>query len=161
MDRSLRLLGTAASAVALGVLAGCGAVPADVDGTLERVRADGELRVGVTSNVPWTDTSSAEPTGTEVDLIEEFARRHGADVAWTEGSEATLADSLKGGVIDVAIGGFTDDTPWTDKAAVTDAYAEVTASDGSVEKHVMLTRAGENRLLVELETYLREEGPRP
>ena len=54
MDRTLRLLGAVASAVALGVLAGCAAVPADVDGTLERVRTDGELRVGVTSNVPWT-----------------------------------------------------------------------------------------------------------
>lgn len=139
------------------VLAGCG-IPVDTDGTIDRVRG-GELRVGITHNPPWTDTSSSgSVSGTEVELIEEFAASLDADIEWRESSEGVLADALREGDIDIAIGGFTDDTPWTDKAAVTAPYTEVRNDRGVTEKHVALARAGENRLLVTLEEFLRENG---
>lgn len=140
------------------LLAGCVGIPVDTAGTSERI-SGGEIRIGITHNPPWTDTSSSGPvTGTEVQLMIEFAESMDADIDWIEGSEGVLTDALREGAIDVAIGGFTDDTPWIDRAAVSDAYREVRNDRGVVEKHVVLTRLGENRLLVQLEAFLRENG---
>ncbi|WP_060914988.1 transporter substrate-binding domain-containing protein [Microbacterium oleivorans] len=142
--------------VGLG-LAGCGVRPADVDGTLATVEDSGVLRAGVSENPPWSSISGAEPTGSEVTLIERFAARHGAEVEWRAGTEEVLVDALHAGSLDVVVGGLTDATPWLDDAAVSDVYTEVVSPTGETEKHVMLTRAGENGLLMELETFLREE----
>jgi len=149
-----------ASTLAVALTAtGCASIPADTAGTLDRVR-DGELRVGITHNPPWTDTSGA-PAGTEVQLVERMASDLGAEIAWTQASEAVLAEALHRGELDLAIGGFTDDAPWTDRAAVTEPYAEAEDDTGRTRKHVMLARPGENRLLVALEEFLRAEGTAP
>ena len=150
------------SIVAIGLLAtlvGCGVVPADTDDTLDRVTG-GDLRVGITHNPPWTDTSgsSARPSGTEVDLVGHLADELDAEIVWTESSEAALAEALNRGDLDLAIGGFTDDTPWTELAAITTPYTEAADPYGTVKKHVLLTRMGENRFLVTTEQFLREHG---
>ena len=66
--------------VVTALFAGCGVtIPTDPEGTLERV-SGGTLRVGVSPNPPWTEvTQGAEPTGTEVRLVEEFAPPSGGD----------------------------------------------------------------------------------
>ena len=156
--RARRAGAASALAVAL-VLSGCAAVPADADGTLDRVRG-GELRVGITHNPPWTDTSGA-PAGTEVQLVERLAAELDADIAWTHSSEAQLAEALRRGELDLAVGGFTDDTPWTDRAALTEPYTEAEDAAGETRKHVMLTRPGENGMLVAVERFLRAEGTTP
>lgn len=139
------------------LLAGCGAsIPADPDGTLDRVTG-ADLRVGVSPSAPWTETDGAgDPSGTEVVLVEEFAEHLGADVEWTEGGEADLVSALERGELDLVIGGFTDATPWTSKAAMTQPYAESTNEEGKTAKHVMLAPMGENAFLVELERFLLE-----
>lgn len=143
--------------VAVASLAGCGiSIPADPDGTLDRVTG-GELRVGVAESAPWTETEgSGDPTGTEVDLVEEFAENLDARVEWSEGGEADLVYRLERGELDLVIGGFTDTTPWTSKAAMTQPYAKSTNAEGATAKHVMLTPMGENAFLVRLERFLLE-----
>jgi ABC-type amino acid transport substrate-binding protein len=138
-------------------LTGCGAtIPSDPDGTLDRVTGDA-LRVGVSSAAPWTDTEgSGDPRGSEVELVEAFAETLDAEVEWTEGGEADLVTALEDGDLDLVIGGFTDTTPWTSKAAVTQPYAESTNAEGTTSKHVMLAPMGENAFLVELERFLLE-----
>jgi len=136
-------------------LSACGGVPADTDGTLSRVQ-DGELRVGVTHNPPWTTTDGSEPSGTEVELVEQLAEQLGSEIAWTVSSEAALTESLHRGDLDLVIGGFTDDTPWVDKAAITAPYAEKRDRYGDLKKHVLLTRPGENQFLVAVETFLTQ-----
>ncbi len=139
------------------LLSGCTAIPADVDGTLRNVQG-GELRVGITHNPPWTDTADpAAPSGREVRLVEQFADSIDATIEWTVGSEAVLADELRAGSLDLAVGGFTDDTPWTDDAAITAPYAEHRV-DGTSKKHVWLTVPGENQFLTTLDTFLAEHG---
>lgn len=135
-------------------LAGCALqVPADPHGTLERVEG-GVLRVGVTENAPWVELrNSAVPSGTEPALILEFAERLESKIEWSVGSEAHLMDALDRGDLDVVLGGFLDDTPWSELGAVTRPYAETTTSEGT-EKHVMVVRMGENAFLVALEKYL-------
>ena len=70
------------------LFAGCGvSIPTDPKGTLERV-SGGTLRVGVSPNPPWTEAAQgAEPTGTEVRLVEEFATTLPAEIGWTLGGE--------------------------------------------------------------------------
>jgi ABC-type amino acid transport substrate-binding protein len=150
----MRLAGIAALVLALS---GCGlTIPVDPDGTLESVRG-GTLHVGLSPNGELT---AAEDDGTysgsEVELIEGFAASLDASIDWTEGSEEALVRGLERGQIDVVIAGLTDATPWSDKAGVTRPYREVTASDGSRHKLVMLAPLGENAFLSELETYLTQ-----
>lgn len=149
--------GVAAITAAALVLAGCANIPADPNGTLERIE-DGVLRVSLTENAPWVqlDGGDGQPAGTEPALIARFAERHGATVEWTPGSEATLVQALERGEVDVVLGGFVEDTPWVEFGAATRPYTETTV-DGESEKHVMLTPLGENAFLVALETFLDEE----
>lgn len=156
MSRPVRAAVAASLIFGLG-LSGCGVRPADTDGTLDRVTADGLLRAGVSQNPPWTSIEEGAPSGSEVALVEEFAAQRGATVQWRTGTEEVLVDALHAGSLDVVVGGLTDATPWKDDAAVTDVYRETTSPSGEVEKHVMLTRAGENGFLMELEVFLREE----
>lgn len=144
----------AACALAL-VLAGCGIrVPADPNGTLDRV-TDGILRVGVSHHPPWTDTAgTGDPTGTEVVLVEQLAEQLDADIAWTENSEAPLLEALHQGDLDLVIAGFTDDTPWAEKGAVTTPYTEATDPHGNRKKHVWIAPMGENAFLVSVERFL-------
>ncbi|WP_173922702.1 transporter substrate-binding domain-containing protein [Agromyces sp. Marseille-P2726] len=146
-------------AVSSLLLSGCGiAIPADPHGTLDRVRG-GELRVGVSHQPPWTETyDDREPSGDEVELVEQFAAALDADVEWAEGGESALVRALERGELDVVIGGIADDTPWAERAAATRAYAESIDDRGERTKHVMLVRMGENRFLVELERFLDREG---
>lgn len=147
--------GLAFCAAALVVLSGCsGGIPADPDGTLERV-TDGTLRVGVSHNPPWVDLGvEGEPTGSEVALVRRFAEQIDADIEWTDSSEAPLVDALDRGELDLLIAGFVADTPWSEKAAVTRPFAEIANSRGEREKHVMLAPMGENAFLVALERFL-------
>ena len=146
--------------ILLLLLAGCSA-PADPEGTLDRARG-GVLRVGATENDGWVSLrDDTEPQGLEPDLIEEFAGRQGAGVEWTSGSEQELLKDLEKGRLDVVIGGFADDTPWSTQAGMTRPYTEARNEDGVVERHVMLTRMGENALLLALDEFLLGSEVRP
>lgn len=137
-----------------GALAGCGvSIPADPEGTLDDVTG-GVLEVGVTPNAPYVDTNQQEPTGSEVELVSSFADSIGASVEWTEGSEQTLVALLEAGEIDLVIGGFTEDTPWSDRVALTRAYTQAEQTDGSSKGLVMLAPMGENAFLSALEREL-------
>jgi ABC-type amino acid transport substrate-binding protein len=148
----------------LMVLTGCGSsFPADPEGTLERVRG-GTLRVGASMNGDWVRItapgggrlSSNDVQGTEAELVKDFAARLGAEIEWVAGTEQVLADELKHGGLDLAIGGLDDKTPWVTHAGLTRPYAESRDGRGSLHKHVMLVPLGENAFLLELDKYLME-----
>lgn len=149
-------LALAAIATATLTLAGCGiSIPADPDGTLDRVRG-GELRVGVSPNGEFVNVepdAGGDPTGNEVEAISAFAESIDARPVWTTGSEESLVRSLEDGGLDIIAGGLTEDTPWSDRAGVTRPYAEVAEGDEAV-KIVMLVPRGENAFLSQLETFL-------
>lgn len=136
------------------LLAGCGVtVPADPDGTLDRVRG-GELRAGASASGQLVTVDGDEVGGSLAELVEDFAETLDARVEWTVGSEEELVHGLESGDLDLAIGGMTDQTPWADHVAVTRAYASVPAADAPV---VMLLPMGENAWQAELETFLDRE----
>lgn len=145
------------AALVLATLVGCSAVPADAEGTTDRV-SGGVLRVGLTHNPPWVDaTDPAVPLGTETELVEELAAALDAEPEWITGSEAALVTALHEGRLDLVAGGFTDDTPWSEQVAMTAPYAEERDGSGRTQKHVLLTRAGENRFLTTVEEFLAEQ----
>jgi ABC-type amino acid transport substrate-binding protein len=153
------MLGASASLVLACALAGCGlSVPADPEGTLDRV-SGGVLRVGVTPNGDRVTIDEAgDPSGGDVDLVEGFAETVDADIEWVVGAEEAHVRELESGELDLVIGGITDQTPWLDKAGVTRPYLEITEPDGTRLKLVMLTPMGENAFISELERFLTEHG---
>jgi polar amino acid transport system substrate-binding protein len=134
--------------------AGC-RVPADPDGTLDRV-SGGVMRVGIAHNPPWTEVRGSEGGGLEAELAEGFARRLDARVEWTVDTEAELVERLELGELDLVVAGLTKKTPWSKHAAVTRPYAEAPNRQGKPEPHVMAAPLGENAFLVELERYLAQ-----
>ena len=156
-----RALAAVALVVAVG-LSGCASsFPADPNGTLDRVTG-GTLRVGISPNGDWTDiTDGGEASGIEVTLVEEFAETIDARVDWTEGGEEQLFTDLAAGRLDMVIGGLTETTPWTDKAAITKPFDQVTTAEGDTVKHVMAASMGENAFLLELEKFLVNQETAP
>ncbi|WP_259363129.1 hypothetical protein [Microbacterium esteraromaticum] len=136
-------------------LTGCGvSIPTDPDGTLDRVTGV-ELRVGASPDPGLVDVDGATPSGPLADLADEFATALDAEPEWTVGSEETLVGMLEAGDLDLIIGGFTEKTPWLDKAGVTRGYGGIAGADG--RKIVMLVPIGENAFLSDLERFLDEE----
>ena len=136
------------------LLAGCGVtIPADPDGTLDRVRG-GDLRAGASASGQLVTIDGDEVGGSLAELVEDFAETLDARVEWTVGSEEELVHGLESGDLDLAIGGMTDQTPWADRVAVTRAYAAVPGADAPV---VMLLPMGENAWQAELEGFLDRE----
>ncbi|WP_448073929.1 transporter substrate-binding domain-containing protein [Georgenia yuyongxinii] len=148
-----------APVVLLG-LAGCAVdIPADPDGTLDRV-SGGALRVSISPNPPWTDLPDGpdeEPAGTEVELVERFAASIDAEVEWVPGGEEDLVGRLEDGALDLVIGGLTATSPWSQKAALTYRYTATTDEQGEKELRVMAAPMGENAFLSELEAFLLDQ----
>ena len=139
----------------------CSSLPADPEDTLERV-SGGVLRVGVSNSPPFTEVGGdGAPSGSETNLVRQFAESVDAEIEFVEAGEETLMQRLSEGDLDLVIGGLSDASPWTDKAALTRPYAEVTDEYGKTRKLVMAAPLGENAFLVRLEDFLREQGGRP
>lgn len=144
--------GALIAAVLLTVLSGCGlSVPTDPDGTLQSV-SGGEMRVGVSPDPGLVSDDTDPPTGSIPDLVTGFADSIDADIDWTVASEETLVGMLERGDLDLVAGGFTDQTPWVDRAGVSRGYPGIDGADG--RSLVMLVPLGENAVLSALERYL-------
>lgn len=158
--RSARRLGAAGGALLLAVgLAGCGGgYPADIDGTLERVRGH-ELVVGVAEDLPHLEVADdGGISGEEAEILAGYAEHLGAELVVTQGSETDIVAMLDRGEIDIAAGGFPDDTAWSSDAAVTRPYGKGVDGEGKEEKLVFLLKLGENAFLGDFERYLRDAG---
>lgn len=145
-------------AVVLLFATGClGQFPADAQGTLDRATG-GVLRVGVSENPPFTQVDAdGAVSGSEVDLITEYAASIDAEIDWVPGAESILAEAMGAGELDVVVGGLTSDSPWTSDIALTRPYTETEVPGGSAKKVVMGVQPGENALMVDLELFLAQE----
>lgn len=133
---------------ALLVIISCTPFPRDPQGTTSEVRSGG-LRVGISTNPPFV-TSEEVPSGTEVDLITEFARSLNSEIYWHPGNLEVLLKDLEEGDLDLVIGGINSETPWISrKIGITNPY--MTYQDN---EYVMAVRQGENEFLINLEDFL-------
>ncbi|WP_223627514.1 transporter substrate-binding domain-containing protein [Microbacterium sp. EST19A] len=150
-----RIAGILAALALSTALAGCGlTIPADPDGTLDTV-TDGELRIGTSPDGDLVQVADGTPSGSIVDLVDEFAESIDAEPEWTVASEETLVTMLEAGDLDLIAGGITSDTPWVERAGVSRGYPGIDGAEG--RQIVMLVPLGENAFLTALETFLDEE----
>lgn len=90
--------------------AGCGMVPSDPDGTLERVRNGGVLRVGL--------VASQEPSHSgERQFIDKVATATGSRPAVQTGASEVLLSKLEEGDLDLVVGEFHSTSPWASRVA--------------------------------------------
>lgn len=103
------------------------------------------LKIGVSSNPPFTHFNQGKPTGTEIQLLKDFAKTRNLKILYVKGSESELIKKLKNYEVHILAGGFEKKTIWKKDAGTTVTYDK---------DHVFLIPKGENRLLKELETYI-------
>ncbi len=70
-------------------------------------------------------------------------------------SEESLVDGLESGALDLAVGGMTDPTPWSDRVSVTRGFTGIPGAEDTPV--VFLLPMGENATQSALERYLDEE----
>jgi polar amino acid transport system substrate-binding protein len=98
--------------------------PRDPRGTLEGVR-NGTMRVGIVDNEPWTRIEDGRASGAEVELLEDFAEKLGAETSFVPGTTPELLEAARQGEVDVLVGGFTSTSPGVSEgkeAGVTGPY---------------------------------------
>lgn len=155
LRRLSRPLGSAAALGLVVALAGCGlTVPADPDGTLDAVRGH-ELRVGTSPDGDLVQVADGTPSGSIVDIVDDFADSIDAEPEWTVASEETLVTMLEAGDLDLIAGGMTAETPWVQRAGVSRGYTGIAGAEG--REIVMLVPLGENAFLSTLEAFLDQE----
>ena len=110
------------------------------------------MRVGITDSPPWTVVTDDEPGGVEPALLEQLARDLDAEIEWAEGSESEILEDIELGHLDLAIGGFTADNPWSKKVTFIQPYYVL-----GEDQHVMAVPHGENAWIVRVERFLRSQ----
>lgn len=141
------------SLLASVLLAGCAGIPRDPDGTLERVRTGGVLRVGASPSEGLVVVDGDQVTGPQAELAVGFAEAQGARVEWYPGGEEELVAAMEEGELDLIVAGLSDRSPWTDKVALTRPYATREVR-GEEVKQVLAVPLGENATLAALEAHL-------
>lgn len=153
-----RRAGFTAIALALGLAtAACGiTIPADPEHTL--ADATGEtLRAGYAPDPGRLALGEGDPRGPLADVVDGYAESIGADIEWILGSEETLATAIDQGDLDMAVGGFTEKSPWVDLAALSRGFLPPGMPDDAT-RSVALFPLGENALLSSFEEYVDGQG---
>lgn len=125
------------------VLVGC-TFPRDPENSYEEAKKS-TLRIGLVKNPPYVITQGEEPSGSEVRMLRNFAKKEGLQIEFMAGSETQLINKLHKFDLHIVAGGFDKKTLWKKKAGLSAPY------DG---KHIFLIPKGENRLLEHLERFI-------
>lgn len=127
-------------------------LPRDPRDTLARVAMD-TMRVGYIVDPPWVHAGPDGPVGIEPTLVQEFADRVRAEVAWQAGTEEELMRRLSSYELDLVIGGITRANAWGREVTLTMPYYGF-GHDLRSNQHVFAVPPGENAWLVHLERFL-------
>lgn len=106
------------------LLAGCSGLPWDADGTLERVRRSQVLRAGIIAG------ETNEPVATERRFLDLMAMDTGSRINLVRGSAEELLPQIERGELDIVIGNFASDTPWTERVTIMPTARQMGARDG-------------------------------
>jgi ABC-type amino acid transport substrate-binding protein len=138
-----------AVAALCALVSSCG-LPKDTDGTLERVRAAREFRVGLILGGP---RGALDPRARA--LLERVGRAAGARPRLIGGDAEPLLARLEEGELDLVVGRFTKTTPWATLVSLTPPLA--TEKQGRTEIILAAAMAnGENEWISLLEREARQ-----
>lgn len=133
------------------LLAGCNGLPRDTAGTLDRIHARGDIRIGIVVD------PAGEPQPARA-LMARVSHDAGARASLVPGSAEPLLVALEQGRLDLVIGPFAEESPWA--ARVTLAPPVAGRREGGTP---ILTRAairnGENRWAMLVESASRRQAP--
>lgn len=147
----------------------CDPYPKDPHKTYANIRNEGVIKVGVVDHPPFAvkHDTNMPPTGIEVRLIQGFADNLSVSPQWHVLPGRLAFDLLSEGKLDMVIGGFDKNDPWSKKSSFTRPYFisrvgyaarpddQIALEKEETVHHVMAVRKGENRLLTVLEEYLK------
>ncbi|HEY0414730.1 MAG TPA: hypothetical protein VGD66_16480 [Allosphingosinicella sp.] len=125
-------------------LAGCGTMPRDPDGTLDRVRSERLFRVGVIA-----DGGRADGAAEAAAFVGRVSRATGAKAAVRQGALEPLLLDLQAGQLDLVIGTVSPKSPWAPEVAILRPIAEPTAPQHLIVSPI--ARNGENKWIMLLE----------
>lgn len=134
--------------VAMLCLAACGQFPRDQAGTLERIRAEGVVRVGMVGGLP---AEGAERLRT---LVDRSAAAAGGKPLVLEDAAEPLLLMLEEGELDLVVGAFDAKSPWVRRVHLLPALATETRGSADIETTAAV-RNGENGWIMLLEREAR------
>lgn len=136
------------AAIAL-LLTACGSYPRDIEGTSERVRREGMMRVAFAE----LDTRQTTIAQRYAKLV---AKRAGARLQErTAGATEALMMQLEQGKLDLVIANVATDTPWLGRVAVVEPLSKVRRANGKITLSPV-ARSGENQWIALLEREARD-----
>ena len=127
---------------------GCSDYPRDIDGTLDRIRETGVLRVGAAA-LPPEDQALARA------YLARLERATGARARVVSATPEYQIALLEDGRLDLVLGEFADDTPWLAEVAVVEPLSERVVGKRVVGLAPVAAN-GENRWIMLLEREVRE-----
>ena len=130
-------------------LAGCGDIPRDVEGTLERVRSERLFRVGLIEG-PHADGRVGE-------LLRRIERAAGARAAIEPGAAEPLLAKLEAGALDIVIGPMATTSPWKTHVHFLPPLSLSTGTERELSQ-VAMARNGENGWISLLDREARAVG---
>jgi hypothetical protein len=132
------------------LLGGCANYPRDPEGTLEQIKTERLIRVGLLAGVADGAMRS------EVDrYIARLSRSTGARPAAVTGPAELLLAQLEAGELDLVVGPIGKKSPWTAEVAVIEPLA-VGIGAGQAFTLSPMARNGENRWIMLLEREVRD-----
>ena len=134
-------------------LAGCSNFPRDTEGTLDRIKRDKVLHVGLAA--PLAPAGMDERAR---HLIRQVAQEAGASVRVEQGYQEILFDQLENGEVDLVVGRFEAKSPWAKLVSFGPPLLRET--QGKTEFHLVAAmRNGENALISLVEREARNIAP--
>lgn len=130
-------------------LAGCDSYPRDVEGTLDRIRTEKIMRVGLVAS------ANAPSPAVVAAYLDRLRRATGASTRIVTGSAEPLLIGLDSGSLDVVIVEIMEDSPWMTEVAVIEPLAERSIGGRKVGVSP-IARNGENRWIMLLEREVRD-----
>ena len=142
------------AAIWCAAMAACGPMPRDQHGSTEEARANRRLVVGVSAA---TATLDPAVQARERALVEEVARRLGAQVEWRQGDAHELLSRLEEWELPIVAAAVTPETPFKAHVGLSKPYWK----DGPGGRDFVLAVApGENALLLLLDRVITDDEAR-
>jgi len=132
------------------MLASCQNYPRDVAGTLERVRGERVVRVGLVAGEAETRDRAKIET-----YLDRVSRMTGARPVVTRGAAEPLLLRLDQGALDLVIGDMSEGSPWVADVMVVEPISETMLGKDRVLLSP-IARNGENRWIMLLERAVRD-----
>lgn len=131
------------ASILLIILTGCN-YPKDPENSFDEANND-SLKVGIVNNPPYVIIENGKVSGTEIEILKNFANSNELNISFKEGSESILVKKLKNYTIHIIAGGFDKKTIWKKYTGTSTTYDS---------EHLFLIPKGENKLLQRLETHI-------